>query len=438
MIAYYFPPVGGGSVQRTLKYVKYLPCYGWQPIVLTVKNPDFDYFDESLLADLPENTVIRRTFAINFWRYYRIRQYGKNSLYEIDNKDKGKINNSLNPFGIIMRMIKGFINNILFIPDEYNSWIPFALWEGLKIIRRERINLIYATGNPWTSFVIAKYLSAISKIPFVVDFRDPWVLSAYSGTENRKGLKYSISKKIEKSCVTKASLVINVNKNITNIFKECYWNENKAKFITITHGFDSDDFVGIKSREHSKFIISHIGTFYSHRKPDRLLEAINYLFKTNPNLRKKIEIRFIGIVGSFAEEIIIDNDLSDVVKIMPYCSHKESINEMCNSHLLVLIQANVKGKKAETSTGKIYEYLASGRKIMALTSKYNEAVQIIKINDAGVAIEPDNIKLIAETILEIYRKWKNGKGIERANKNLSVYERKYLTGILAKYFDRIC
>lgn len=89
MIAYYFPPAGGGGVQRTLKFVKYLPFYGWQPVVLTVKKPDFDYFDECLLDDLPKDIIIKRTYSINLWRYYRILKYGHKSLYETGGKKKG-------------------------------------------------------------------------------------------------------------------------------------------------------------------------------------------------------------------------------------------------------------------------------------------------------------------------------------------------------------
>jgi len=154
MVAYLFPPVGGGGVQRTSKFAKYLPLYGWQPIVLTVNKPDFDYFDESLLTDLPEDIVIKRTGTINYWRYYRSWKYGKNSVYEAGDIDGGKINNPSSPFRVIIRMIKGLISTFLFVPDEYNSWIPFALWEGLKIIQKERIDIIYATGNPWSSFSV--------------------------------------------------------------------------------------------------------------------------------------------------------------------------------------------------------------------------------------------------------------------------------------------
>lgn len=437
IIAYYFPPSAGGGVQRTLKFVRYLPSYDWQPVVLTVKKPDFDYFDESLLADLPAEAVVRRTFSINLWRYYRIRKYGKKSLYEADKKDKGTDNQTLKPLWMNWGLLKNILNCVLFVPDEYNGWFPFALLEGLRVIQKEKINLIYATGNPWTSFVIARYLSALTKIPFVIDFRDPWVLSPYTNTKDRKGVKYWISKKIEYLCVKTASCVINVNENITNIFKKYYKSENKAKFITITQGFDSNDFVGIGVRKNKKFTISHVGTFYSNRIPDKLLKAVNFIFQSHPSLRNKIEIRFVGITGSFAEESIKADNLSDVVKVIPYCSHRESIAEMCNSDLLVLIQANVRGWKAETSTGKLFEYLASGREILALVSEKNQAAQIIRNMDAGVAINSDNIKVIANTILESYKRWEEGDHNIRPIKNLSIYERKNLTGILARKFDHI-
>jgi len=437
IIAYHFPPLGGGGVQRTLKFVKYLPSFGWQAVVLTTKNPDFDHSDENLLDDLPAETIIERTFSLNLWRHYRVKRYGRQSIYETSKNNKKDAAFTLNPFWLSWRIIKWIINNFLFVPDEYNGWFPFAFYGGLRIIRREHINLIYATGNPWTSFVIARCLSAICKIPFVIDFRDPWVLSPYSTTKERKALKHKIARNIERWCVLKASHVINVNEVITKIFKKYYKNVDKGKFITITQGSDRDDFNMVKLKKNNKFVISHVGTFYRHRTPERLLEALNHLFNSYPELRKKIKIKFIGITGSFADESIRNNHLEDTVELVPYCSHKESIEEMCNSDLLVLIQANIKGLKAETSTGKLFEYLASGREIIALVSKRNEAIQILKNLNTGSALDPENVELIAKTILRNYHNWESGKSRKREFRNLDIFERKNLTGILAKTFDHI-
>jgi glycosyltransferase involved in cell wall biosynthesis len=437
IIAYHFPPAGGGGVQRTLKFVKYLPSFGWQPIVLTTKNPDFDHYDESLLDDLPAEAIIERTFSLNFWRHYRVKRYGRQSIYETSKDNKKDTAFTINPFWLSWRIIKWVINNFLFVPDAYNGWFPFAFFRGLRIIRKEHINLIYATGNPWTSFVIARCLSAICKIPFVIDFRDPWVLSPYSTTKDRKALKHKIARTIEHWCVLKASYVINVNEVITKIFRKYYKNVDKGKFITITQGFDREDFNMVKLNKNNKFIISHVGTFYRHRTPDRLLEALNHLFNSYPDLKKKIKIKFIGITGSFADESIRNNHLEDAVKLIPYCSHKESIEDMCNSDLLVLIQANIKGFKAETPTGKLFEYLASGKRIMALVSKKNEAVQVLNNLNAGIAPSPENVELVAETILKNYKDWEDGKSEGRIVRDLSMYERKNLTRILAENFDRI-
>jgi len=440
IIAYHFPPVGGPSVQRTSKFVKYLPCYGWQPVILTVKNPDSDYFDPTLSEDIHPETVVRRTFSLNLWRYCRIAKYGKKSLYESGDKGKGRDSFLTKPFWIIQRVLSKFANNFLFIPDEYNSWLPFALWYGLKLIRKEGIRVIYATGYPWTSFVIARLLSKVTRIPYVIDFRDPWAASPYTTSKERAQLKFRISKMVERLCVGDASRVINVNDNITSITKRCYKKIDKAKFITITHGFDADDFNTweAKTKKNGKFIMSHIGTFYSNRKPDKLLEAVKLVIENCPDLKEKIEVRFVGITGSLVDDMVRSIGLKDIIKIVPYCSHKESIAEMRNSNLLVLIQASVDGKKAETATGKIYEYIASGRKILALTSGRNEAVRIIRDLNAGTSVDPGNIEAIAEAIKAYYKIWETGKEEkERTFCDLESYSRKHLTGVLARHFNSI-
>jgi len=437
MIAYHFPPVGGPSVQRTSKFVKYLPSYGWQPVILTVKNPDADYFDPILLNDIPSKIVVRRTFSLNLWRYYRVAKYGKKSLYETNNGGKQMDGILTRFFGRIRRLVSKFINTFLLIPDDYNNWIPFALWSGFVLIRRERISLIYATGNPWTSFIIAKWLSAATNIPYVIDFRDPWILSPYITRDERHTVKHRILRMIEYSCIKKASCVINVNENITAIFKKYYHEIESSKFKTITHGFDKEDFSEARLTKNNKFVIAHIGTFYYHRKPDNLFKAVDYIFKTHPYLREKIEIRFIGITGSFAEASMRRSGLTDVVKFIPYIPHKESVKEMCAADLLVLIQAGFKGKRAETSPGKVYEYLASGTKILALMSKRNEAVRIIEDLNAGVAVEPENIDMIATVIMDCYRNWEMGRVSKRQPYGIDKYCRKYLAGVLATNFDDI-
>ena len=90
IIAYHFPPAGGGGVQRTLKFVKYLRCFGWEPVVLTVQNPDFDHFDQELVDDIPCDIQVYKTSEINFWRYYRIKKYGSASVYEVNTINKNK------------------------------------------------------------------------------------------------------------------------------------------------------------------------------------------------------------------------------------------------------------------------------------------------------------------------------------------------------------
>lgn len=111
---------------------------------------------------------------------------------------------------------------------------------------------------------------------------------------------------------------------------------------------------------------------------------------------------------------------------------------MCSANLLFLIQGNTQGKNAETSPGKVFEYLASGTKILALVSRKNDAVKIIEGLNAGIAVEPDNVNIIAETILGYYKKWELGEAAREVGRDVSIYSRRHLAGVLAKSFDDIC
>jgi glycosyltransferase involved in cell wall biosynthesis len=288
-------------VQRTLKFVKYLSCYGWQPVVLTVKNPDSDYFDPTLFDDVPQGTVVRRTVSPNLAQYYKAVRREKKSTCESADKGEERNNVFKRILRIIQMMAKSFANNFLFIPDEYIGWLPFALWHGYRLIRKERISLIYASGNPWTDFVIAKCLSAIARVPYVIDFRDPWVLSAYIAKTERRTFKYRMSRMIEYSCIKNASCVINVNENITSIFKRYYKRIDSSRFITITNGFDEEDFWKANVKKNNRFVISHVGMLHSQRTPNRLFEAVNHIFELQSHLRTQFEIRLVGIMDTIAE-----------------------------------------------------------------------------------------------------------------------------------------
>jgi hypothetical protein len=148
MVAYHYPPIGGGGVFRTLKFTKYLPQFGFRPYVLTVKNSMYTSKDLTLVKEIPPEVRILKTFS------FEHRLLRASRLLNID---------------------PGWF----FVPDVNVGWLPFSVRAGTKIIKQENIDVIYATAPIWTSLLIGCFLKKKTKKPLVVDFRDPWTINAH-------------------------------------------------------------------------------------------------------------------------------------------------------------------------------------------------------------------------------------------------------------------
>jgi len=441
IVAYYFPPVGGGGVQRTAKFVKYLKSFGWMPVVLTTKNPDFDVFDYSLLNDIPADVNVYKAYSFDPVRWYRLRQYGANSLF--DDKDSNPLQPGRNIFVLlttpISKFVKYILNNFVLIPDDYIGWIPFAVVNGWKVVRKEKVDVIYATGKPWSSFIIAFLLRWLTGKPYVLDLRDPWSLTPYYCG------RVSIYKRFgerfwERICFAHAKKIINVNKQINDSYIDSYPSIPSEKFAYITHGYDEDDFkvAGRKKKAESTFTISYVGTLYPYASPKNFLLAVKNIIKDNTNLAADMDINFVGIVPRYVKSLIEDNGLRERVKVINYLSHRESIEYMLNADVLLLLLNKTSSKtNAQISTGKLFEYLASLRPILALIPKDTDAARLIDELRAGKVVDPDDMNAVIKAINDFYIERSAGT-LRGGLQDISRYTRRNLTRQLASTLDDIC
>ncbi len=172
MITYYFPPFGGVPVQRTLKFIKYLPEYEWNPVVLTVLD-GYDHFnpnDPSLLNKIPDGVEVIRTREIGVIARFIKFLSGK---VPASSKDVKRNNRFIDK----VIMLRKLLYNSFWFPDEKNNWIPGAFFSGLRILSRGKISVIYVSGYPWSAFLVGALLSKLKGIPLILDFRDAWTLN---------------------------------------------------------------------------------------------------------------------------------------------------------------------------------------------------------------------------------------------------------------------
>lgn len=401
VIAYHFPPLGGGGVFRTLKFTKYLPRFGFEPYVLTVKNAMYQTKDPTLLNDIPPEVKISRTLSI------------EHRLF-------------LKPFYALKTDPKW-----VFVPDINIGWLPFAVRRGRKIIQKESIDVIYVTAPINTGLLVGYLLKKKTGKPLVIDFRDPWTDNPFVRYPTR--LHEYIEEKMEEEIVTNADYVIVAGDPIKKSFMQKY-PFLKSRMEVITNGYDPDDFKNLKTYEQTnKFRITYTGSLYRVRNANSFLLALKKLAEEKVHLREKLEVIFVGNFNKETPLLVKKLGLEDVVKLARYISHKECIEVMLNSDILLLLITEKGPQKEWTLTGKLFEYLASRRPILAVAPENGEAAEIIKSMKAGVIIPPNDIELIGKTIFSFYEMWNQGKSVEMTG-DIHKYNRVFLTQRLAQIF----
>ena len=201
IITYYWPPLGGAGVQRVLKFAKYLPEFGWQPIVLTVENGDAPVIDKSLFTDIPKECKIYKTKAFQPYNIYK-KFTSKPADEKIPSDVLIKKNNSLK------EKLSNWIRLNVFLPDAKVGWIPFAFKEGLKIINKENIALIFSSSPPHTVQLIAKKLAKKTGLKLIADLRDPWMELIHYQANKRAFFAKFIESKLERGALDSAEEII--------------------------------------------------------------------------------------------------------------------------------------------------------------------------------------------------------------------------------------
>jgi glycosyltransferase involved in cell wall biosynthesis len=405
IISYYFPPIGGAGVQRVLKFVKYLPKFNYNPIVLTpnsslIRNHSYDH---SLMEEIPKNTKIYTTFIFDLNWIFKI-------LY-----------------GLKLKKIVNFINGTLLFPDYQKQWIPFAKMKIKKILKREKIDLVFITSPPHSIQILGKWIKEKFNLPVVSDYRDPFTFNYQEKSDNFFKKCFNYEKKLLNKC---DMIIANTKGNRENYLEKFNISENKISVIT--NGFDKKDFKNIKveREQNNKIIFSHIGQLYGDYNATPFLLALNKI----KNKLNNVEFRFIGSVTPDDKKLIKKFELSNFIKLINYCSHKEALQYSKESDYLVLIQPNK--KFVNYIPGKTFEYINSGKKIIAIIPENGSSAEIIRNTKTGVVVSPDNIDKIADIILDFIKNNEKDNFIPNF-KEINKYERRRLTRKLANIFDNI-
>lgn len=442
IISYYFPPSGGPGVQRVLKFVKYLPEFGWKPIVLTVKDGDFPARDESLLKEVPAEIDVHRTDIFEPYDLYRkLTGKSKSTAVDVNNIDGGSKTR-------MSDKIAEFIRATFFIPDARIGWKKHAVKEGKKIIDTQKPDIIFSSSPPYTCALIAMELKKYAEkkygkpIPWVSDFRDAW--TDYLTTPNRWFLPKKIDRKYERTTLDKADTVTIVASGMKDDFERKYPEVSaKTDFVLLRNGFDSDDYKHTKLNEakNDKFTIVYTGSMYGKRNPYYMLDTIAELVNDGKVDKNKIKFIFVGRLGSDITEYINNSPLKDTIEIISYVPHSVSIDYLMKADAMLLLIDEDKYSKMILS-GKVFEYLGAsaltGKPVFAITGE-GEARDLLVETGAGIINPHHKPEVLKENYLKLYNGFfENNTAILPTSdkKAIEAYERKLLTQKLAEVFDK--
>lgn len=428
IVTYEFPPMGGIAAVRISKYVKYLPHYMWEPVVVTVNDAPTNIPDPELLEEIPPGLEIHRTFSLEPTRLVRVmRQFSRTGRGEKEDEDVNAAYSFTGlPFGLLTK-IKG-----LFIPDEKIGWLPFALASSLRAVRQGGAEAIFSSSPPVTAHLAAMACKRFTGLPWVCEFRDPWVDNPHY--DPISGVHRRIFRSIEEAVVRACDALVYAAPGIGEGFKSRYGEEIGAKGHLITNGFDPDDFAGQVALD-PECSFSWIGSVYKDLYPGSLMDAVKKVLQSSLAAKDELVVRFIGTFDLESLRRLEESGLRDEVDVTGFLAHRECIERMRSSRILLLQLAD--GKMSEILyTGKMFEYFGARRPILAMVGE-GATKKLIEETGAGVVVNPHDEKGMEEALMGFISRFRAGDELWVDNPLLDEFDREKQTGMLAGILDRL-
>ncbi len=417
IITYYWPPAGGPGVQRWLKFVKYLPDFGIQPIVYIPENPTYPIVDEKLVNEVLDKAIVLKQ---PIFEPYQLASFlSKNKTKKISS---GIIPNQKKQSFLDKLFL--WIRGNLFIPDARVFWVKPSVSYLEKYIVENNIDTIITSGPPHSLHLIGLALKSKLNIKWFADFRDPWTTIGYHKSLRLSDYAAKKHKKLEHLVLNTADTIIVTSKTTKTEFQAI---TNKP-IAVITNGYDTEEVE--KQTLDSKFSLAHIGSFLSERNPLILWESLVELIDEIPDFKIHLEIKLIGAVSQEVLETIALFKLNSYLNNLGYVSHKEAIAHQRKSQILLLIEIDSEDTKS-IIPGKLFEYMVSNRPIIAIGPKDSDFSEIITRTNTGVFFEYSEKVKLKSVILGFYNEYLEGK-LQANAVSLQQYSRKNLTKELAQ------
>lgn len=423
IIAYYWPPSGGSGVQRWLKFVKYLPQWGWEPFVFTPENPSFSIRDESLLKDIPtEAEVIRFPIWEPYESFFRLSGvFGKKSKTAdlVTTKNKS-----------LFQKISTFIRANLLIPDPRVFWVRPSVKFLHDFLRENDIRTIITTGPPHSIHLIGYNLKKKNpSLRWLADFRDPWSEWGLLDSLNVSPLARSVHRKLEAKVLKGADKVI----TITPFYVRKFESLAQRKVKLLTNGYDEDDFKTLRVEATAKFVVRHVGIINERCDPRPFMAIVEKLLDNDTDFRSQLHLDYVGEVHSQIRDYVAASPLLNAcTTFTPSVPHGQLISMYGRSSLLLLVLTGYKDAEGYLP-GKLFEYLATGLPVLGIGPEAGDAAGLLASTGAGEMLDASNEDRIKMRLMEYFSAWKKGSAAVH-KRDVSRYSRKNITKELIELF----
>jgi len=427
ILAYYWPPSSGSGVQRWLKFVKYLPLFGWKPVIITPREGTAPYYDPSLSKEVPDDAEIIYTGTLEPFALYNLLQ-GKKKKTTIPVGMMG-IKDSKSFF---QRLATWFRGN-LFVPDGRMGWVPFSTKAALNYIAKNHVDLIVTTGPPHSVHLAGLSIKRKTKLPWIADFRDPWHGIYYNSSLKRTSWANEKDQRLESKVLAAVDVLTVVSEGMRDMYAD------KAKRIeVILNGFDTDDMPPLFHGATDLFHLVHVGNFFPYMNVPDLWLALQELIEEDPEFKSDFRLQFTGLLDEQVRKEIIDKKLEDHLVLTGIVKHGEATQIQSKANLLLFVIPNTPDNKLVV-TGKIFEYLASGSQVLSIGNPESNVAHILLTTGRDPMIAYDNKTACKAQILKAYQNWRMNQGVSLKldPESAEPYSRKSLTKEMSKVFESL-